>query len=597
MSRQTDAVHSFQAYLSVGSAYSPKIVPHRGQITFISKKSGLPQLWYKNDNESSCKQYVVMPDSVMKVSHSPAGDKTILGMDWKGNEKQQLYLINNETRKVRELMVSPEHFHHLGGWSPCGTKITWSSNRRTAAFFDVFVQDVDTGQTDVVYRFDGRTTPDLWLPDGRRLLVRCLQGNNLQALHVLDLDTGGTTRIGFEQLGRYESIQMTKAGDFGYMVSDAAEDTMALYRFTLHGEPIKLVHFPKWDIEEAKLSLDETRIAYTVNEGGISVLYLYNVASGKSEPLKEIPRGVIDSISWFDDNRIVFGLKSPVIPGEIFRYDVCTRSLERLTYFSEQEGGGPSWREPELSTFVSFDGLDVPYFFYRQERANSPAVVYVHGGPESQSRYDFNSVIQYLYGQGFSVFVPNVRGSKGYGKHYMDLDNGRKRMDAVADLAALAKEIGRIGSIDSGKIGIIGRSYGGFMVLAALTHYPHLWAAGVDIVGISHFRTFLENTGPWRRKLREVEYGTLAEDSDFFEEIAPLNLSHKIQAPLLIFHGKNDTRVPVSEAEQMYADMKARGQQVELIVFEDEGHKTEKIENHIRMNEAIASFFRHHLSS
>jgi dipeptidyl aminopeptidase/acylaminoacyl peptidase len=248
-----------------------------------------------------------------------------------------------------------------------------------------------------------------------------------------------------------------------------------------------------------------------------------------------------------------------------------------------------------LRSFVSFDGLEVPYFYYGQEKKKSPAVVYVHGGPESQAKYEFNAVVQYLAGQGFAVFVPNVRGSAGYGNEYMNLDNGRKRMDSVADLAWLVKDIARIDAVDSEKIGIIGRSYGGFMVLAAMTHYPDLWAAGVDIVGISHFRTFLENTGLWRRKLREIEYGTLADDSDFFEEIAPLNLSHNIKAPLLIFHGRNDTRVPVSESEQMYTDMRARGQEAELIVFDDEGHKTEKIENHILMNEKVAQFFRQHL--
>ncbi|MCZ8515233.1 S9 family peptidase [Paenibacillus filicis] len=593
---KTEDIHSFQAYLNVGSAYSPKIVPNKNQVTFISKKSGLPQLWCWNAAESRCEQFVVMPDSVLHVSHSPTGEKTIVGMDSKGNEKQQLYLVDHATRSVEPLMVSPDHFHHLGGWSPSGTKIAWSSNRRNPAYFDVFVQDVETKQTEVVYRFDGRCTPDRWLPDGRSLVVRCLEGNNLQSLYVLDLSTGGMTRIGFETLGRYESLLMENNGGLGYLLSDASENTMALYRFTPEGELNKLIHSPDWDIEEAELSPDETRIAYTVNEGGISTLHVYNVLTGASEAATNIPRGVIDSIALFNDTMLIFGLKSPLLPGEIFGYHLDTSSLERLTYFSQTEGTSPPWREPELRTFASFDGLEVPYFYYKQEGKKSPAVVYVHGGPESQAKYEFNAVIQYLSSQGFAVFIPNVRGSKGYGNEYMNLDNGRKRMDSVADLAWLVQDIARIDSIDSAKIGIIGRSYGGFMVLASLTHYPDLWAAGVDIVGISHFQTFLENTGPWRRKLREVEYGTLADDTDFFEEIAPLNLSHQIKTPLLIFHGKNDTRVPVSEAEQMFRDMTARGQDVELIVFEDEGHKTEKLENHIRMNEKVFSFFQQHLN-
>ncbi|SEB85085.1 S9 family peptidase [Paenibacillus sp. GP183] len=591
----TEIIHSFKAYLDIGSAYSPKVVPHKEQVTFLSKKTGIPQLWYWDAAESRSEQFNVMPDSVMDVSHSPNGDKIVIGMDYKGNEKQQLYLIDNETRAVEELMIAPEYFHYLGGWSPCGKKIAWSSNRRNPAYFDVFVQDVETKQTEVVYRFEGRCDPERWLPDGNSLLIKCREGSHLQRLYVLDLNSGGTTRIGFEALSRYESVQIVKDGSLGYLLSDAAENTMALYRFTLRCELTKLAHFPKWDIEEAKLSPDETTIAYTVNEGGISILHIYDVTTGQSDVIAEIPQGVIDSIAWFNERQLIFTLKSPVLPGDIFRYGVETHSLERLTHFGRTEGDDPSWREPELRTFSSFDGLKVPYFYYKQEAKKSPAVVYVHGGPESQAKYEFNAVVQYLAGQGFAVFVPNVRGSSGYGNEYMNLDNGRKRLDSVADLAWLVKDIAGIDAVDSEKIGIIGRSYGGFMVLAALTQYPDLWAAGVDIVGISHFRTFLENTGLWRRKLREMEYGTLADDSDFFEEIAPLNLSHNIKAPLLIFHGRNDTRVPVSESEQMYADMIARGQQAELIVFDDEGHKTEKLENHILMNEKVAQFFRQHL--
>lgn len=165
-------------------------------------------------------------------------------------------------------------------------------------------------------------------------------------------------------------------------------------------------------------------------------------------------------------------------------------------------------------------------------------------------------------------------------------------MDAVADLKWLADDLAKNHGVDSKRIGIMGRSYGGFMVLAALTHYPDTWATGVDIVGISHFRTFLENTGPWRRKLREFEYGSLKEDIDFFEDIAPLNHTDKIAVPLLIFHGRNDTRVPVSEAEQLTADLEAQGKQVELVIFEDEGHQTEKIENHIEMNTKIVAFMK-----
>lgn len=589
-----------QAYLTVLTAYQPQVIPGRNRITFLTKKTGLPQLWSWDAETGRCEQVVEMPDRVIDVKHSPCGSRTVIGMDHKGNEKQQLYLLNNETLAVQELMVSPQHFHVLGGWSPCGKKIAFASNRRGPGLFDIFVQDVETKQTDVVYRHEGRCVPLCWLPDGSGLLILTDVTNVVQCLYVLDLTSGEVREIGIEGEGDYASVQVAKDGT-GYLITNAAENTMALYRFdTGRADAARLVHVPEWDIEEAKLSPDGKRIAYTVNEGGISALKLYEVGTGASTSV-ELPRGVIQSLSWLSKGELIFSLKSPVLPGDIWRYNLEGSTFQRITSFGVSESIKHLWQEAELHSFTSFDGVQVPYFYYRPHSAEgsglpesrkAPTVVYVHGGPESQIRFDFHPVIQYLVGQGFNVITPNVRGSMGYGKTYLNLDNARKRMDAVADLAWLVKDLERFETIDTGKIGIMGRSYGGFMVLASLTHYPDLWAAGVDIVGISHFRTFLENTGEWRRKLRESEYGTLADDSDFFEEIAPLNHSQNIKVPLLIFHGRNDTRVPVSEAEQLYADMRARGQKAELVIFEDEGHQTEKMENHISMNTNIVHFFR-----
>ncbi|MCR8631876.1 S9 family peptidase [Paenibacillus radicis (ex Xue et al. 2023)] len=608
----TEDNSTLQAYLNVILAYQPQVVPHRNRVTFITKKTGLPQLWSWDAAESSCKQVVQLPDRVMAVKHSSCGFRTVIGMDHKGNEKQQLYMLDNETLNVQELVFSPEHFHHLGSWSPCGKKITFSSNRRGPGLFDLYVLDVETKQLEVVYRHESKCVPLSWLPDGSGLLFVTDETSISQHLYVLDLQDGGTRRIGLEGAGVYTSVQLCEDGT-GYFITNAAENTMALYCFSADRTGADLLcHIPEWDIEEAKLSPDRSRIAYTVNEGGMSVLYMYNLESGSSEATKGQPKGVIQSLSWLNEEQLVFALKSPIQPGDVWSYRTNDTSFQQLTHFGAAESIAHLLREPELCTFKSFDGVEVPYFYYRPDSSRytmgqsksegaaltaqkSPTVVYVHGGPESQIRFEFQPVIQYLVGKGFNVIAPNVRGSMGYGKNYLNLDNRRKRMDTVADLAEMVKDLGRFEEIDTANIGIMGRSYGGFMVLAALTHYPDLWAAGVDIVGITHFRTFLQNTGEWRRKLRESEYGTLADDSDFFEEIAPFNHSHKIKVPLLIFHGRNDTRVPVTEAEQLFADMQARGQEAELVIFEDEGHQTEKMENHIAMNSRIIRFFRRHL--
>lgn len=585
-------------YLQVKSAYQLKVVPQRNELTFLCKLSGTAQLWRWNQERSCPEQVTFLPDRVVEVEHSPCGTKTVVGMDCKGDERQQFFLIEENGASVKPLTDAPQYFHHFGGWSPCGKKIAWSSNRRHPRSFDLFVQYVETGEIEEVYRYDGRCDPVCWNPDGNSLVFSVQETNIDNSLHVLDLKTKGATRLPICMKGaRYHSLQLTKDGRSGYLVTDRDENTMALCRFTMDSDRLEpLVSFDKWDIEEVKLSLDERMLAFTVNEGGISTLCLYSLEGKEWERAERIPNSVINSLAWLTEDQIAFVLKNPSLPGDVWTYALSSKQPERVTSIGRSEAIEATLIEPELRTFTSFDGLEVPYFFYAREKAGkSPVVVYVHGGPESQIRAEYHPVFQFLANQGFIVVAPNVRGSMGYGRKYVQLDDRRKRMDSVADLAWLVKSLSRLETVDAQSIGIMGRSYGGFMVLAALTHYPDLWAAGVDIVGISHFRTFLENTGEWRRRLREVEYGFLQEDNDFFEEIAPLNHSEKIQAPLLVFHGRNDTRVPVSEAEQLVADMKGRGQQVELHVFEDEGHFTEKLDNHITMNQKITEFFLHHL--
>ena len=581
-------------YLNVTGATQPSVIPNQQAFTFLSKKTGIPQVWQWSDGQ--IEQVTDLPDRVLSVYHAPSGSKTIIGMDHKGNEKQQFYLL--EGKRAEELVISEEHFHHFGGWSPDETKIAFSSNRRHPGYFDVFVLDMETRTEETVYQVDGNCTPVCWSKDGSQLILNRPDTNIDQSFYILDVATKKANKIGAEHaLARTQSLQLSKDGKGGFFVSDTGRDTLAIHQFTFQepAESKELLAIENWDIEEIKLSPAGLQLAFAVNEGGISTLGIYDLNSKTHYLIEEIPSGVFDSLSWLSENELVLGLKSPVFPGDIWRVSLDTKTSERLTFVGEEKEVKHLWMQPELCTFSSFDGLEVPYFLYGKKEHSQPVVIYVHGGPEHQIRAEFNPVIQYLAANGFAVVAPNVRGSMGYGRNYVKLDDVRKRMDSVADLKELAEDLVKNHGMDQERIGIMGRSYGGFMVLAALTHYPDVWAAGVDIVGISHFKSFLENTGSWRRTLREFEYGSLKEDTDFFEEIAPLNHTAKITAPLLVFHGRNDTRVPVSEAEQLTADLQQQGKPVELVIFEDEGHQTEKIENHIKMNTMIVEFMQKHL--
>jgi dipeptidyl aminopeptidase/acylaminoacyl peptidase len=217
-------------------------------------------------------------------------------------------------------------------------------------------------------------------------------------------------------------------------------------------------------------------------------------------------------------------------------------------------------------------------------------VVMIHGGPESQYRPSFSALTQYLVAEGFAVVAPNVRGSTGYGRAYQHLDDVEKRLDSVRDLAGLHDWLGTQPDLDEGRAALYGGSYGGYMTLAGLAFQPELWAAGVDIVGMSNLVTFLENTAPWRRAFREREYGSLEHDREVLEEASPINRVEAMRAPLFIIHGANDPRVPLGEAEQIHAVLTGRGVRSELLVYHDEGHGLAKLENRIDAYPRVAAF-------
>ncbi len=586
-------------YIEVPSAYQSKAIPNGDGFTFISNVNGIPHVWKADLNEETA-LWGEYPDRVLDVYHSPKGDQAVIGIDNKGDEKQQFYLQAVGSKQIEELVYHPESFHKFGGWSPDGKKISFSSNRRHPGYFDIFIQDVNTKEEQTVFEFDGICEPIGWLTTGEGILVSIDQTNIEKELHLLDLKTGTLSLIGEAgKLAYYGDVQLTKDHKNGYLLTNLGTETtyVGCFSFDALNQIDKLFHIEQWDIEELKLSPEENQLAFTVNEGGYSNLMIFDLDSKQEKSISKIPKGVIESISWMNQNQLLLTLKTATMPGDIWLYDIQLEALTRLTTISQQKEIESQWVEPSLRTFESFDGLKVPYFLYHKgETKGKPAVVYVHGGPESQIRPTYNPVIQYLVEKDFAVIAPNVRGSKGYGRSYIKLDDAEKRMDAVKDLTWLTKDLHSSLGIDQGNIGVIGRSYGGFMVLASLTHYPDVWKAGVNIVGISHFTSFLQNTGPWRRHLRECEYGSLAENKAFFDEISPLHRAKDIEAPLLVFHGRNDTRVPVSEAEQLVEGMKKRGQSVEFTVFEDEGHQTERLENVITMHGESVRFFEKHLT-
>ena len=330
----------------------------------------------------------------------------------------------------------------------------------------------------------------------------------------------------------------------------------------------------------------------TANEDGYSRLELRDPRT--LELREEVPlpaRGVASQPVFSEDGSLLaFGFSSATEPPDVFVYDLDAHALARLTV-SPRDVDPATLVEPELHRFASFDGESVPVFLYEPDGEGPfPVVVSVHGGPESQARPEFAPLTQHLVSRGYAVAVPNVRGSTGYGKRYEHLDDIEKRLDSVRDLASLHEWLSARPEIDGAQAVLYGRSYGGYMVLAGLAFQPDLWAAGIETVGIASLVTFLENTSDYRRAAREREYGSLADDRDFLVEASPLTHVDAIRAPLFVQHGRQDPRVPVGESEQIHRVLTEKGIRSELLIFEDEGHRVEKLSNRIELFTRAVAF-------
>ena len=610
----------FVRYLNVRTAYGASFSPDGRRLTFLTDITGVAEVWRvpaAREGEEAApswpEQLTFGGERVLGAAYSPVADRLIVGSDVGGNERTQLFLMSGDGATLTRLTDAPEVIHVFGGWqedgaasngwSPDGQRIVYASNARDARFFDVYERTVDDLITEprVVLQQDGTNYPASYSPNGRSVLVERFDSNVRNTLLLVDLATGEARQLTpdvSEGPARHVSPQWSADGRGLYLLSDRGRQFLSPAWLDLASGEMTYLREDNWDAEGLVLARDGRHLALVSNVDGASRLELFDVSAGwegrASLPAPNLPLGVVAGALWSPDGaRLAFTFSPPDDAVDIWIWDVARGDLHRLTRSARGGLAPEAFVAPQVVRYLTFDGRQIPAFLYLPHGAaprNLPLVVHVHGGPEGQARPVFNPVIAYLTASGYAVLAPNVRGSTGYGYGYQSLDDVRLRMDSVADLDYAVRWLCEQGIADPRRVAVMGGSYGGFMVLAAVTTYPDLWAAGVDIVGIANFVTFLENTGPWRRKLREPEYGSLENDRDFLEAISPIHHVDAITAALFVVHGANDPRVPVGEAEQIVSALRARGVPVEYLRFEDEGHGLMKRANRVQAYPAIARF-------
>jgi dipeptidyl aminopeptidase/acylaminoacyl peptidase len=534
-----------------------------------------------------------------------SNDTLLFTEDRDGNEKTQIYRIGTAAGSTPEALTdNPNAIHHFAAMR--GTELLYASNERDAGLFDTYIKDVATGQKRMVYKAEAPGIyPRGFSKDGQSLLLSRSYSNGHNDLLLLDLASGKTRNL-TSHLGeaKFSNTRWVRNNSLT-LLTDAGRDKENVAVFNLDTGKLKYVTNAKWDAETVRYTRDSRYRVTCLNEDGYSRFHVYDRTQKHEVALRNMPDGQVVAQDFAPDGKsMVFCLSQSTQPSSLWRLDLQSGEVKP---FMPTPGPLPSLQgtvAPQLVRYSTFDGKQIPAFLYTPGGPTDPAqhhayptVVYVHGGPEGQHRPAFDSTVQYLVSRGFQVLAPNVRGSKGYGRAYSHADDVDKRMDSVEDVASAARWLSDTGRADRDEIAVMGGSYGGYMTLAQLAFHPELWAAGVDIVGMSNLETFLRNTGAWRRANREAEYGSLSRDLELLRRVSPLNSVDRIEAPLMVIQGANDPRVPQSEADQIVEHVRGKGGVAEYLLFKDEGHGIAKRPNRVKAYTAAADFLSEHLRS
>lgn len=525
-----------------------------------------------------------------------AGDYFIFSRDAGGNENYQKFKYSPKSQ-TEQLLTDGKSRNLHNVWSTSGVAVAFSSNARNADCMDLCVMQPGAASfgpppVRILCELQGEGWGPLdWSPDDKTILLREEISVSEINLWLVDVETGAKTRFLPEKTGgtrvAYGGGRYSPDGKRIYLTSNRDGEFSRLAWVDVATKELHYLTPDKFEVDEYALSWDGTKIAYTANEDGFSSLHILDTKTEKEIPFADMPRGLVFDLMWHQNNHLLgFCFDNYATPSDIYSLDTNTSKVERWTqsetgYFNAALDAMP----PQIVRWKSFDGKEVPGILYKPParfKGKRPVIVQIHGGPESQSRPRYlNKNNYYINELGIAMIFPNIRGSSGYGKSYINADNGMNREVAFKDIEALFDWIKTQPDLDAERIMVAGGSYGGFMSLAIATLYSDRIRCSVDTVGISNFITFLENTSGYRRDLRRSEYGDerIPEMREFMKRIAPANNAEKIKKPLFVVQGENDPRVPASEALQMVANVRKQGTPVWFLMAKDEGHGFNKKSN------------------
>ncbi|WP_347266760.1 prolyl oligopeptidase family serine peptidase [Paracoccus sp. (in: a-proteobacteria)] len=580
-------------YLEIPGHRAPAREAGTGRLAFLSDASGTAQIWLSDD--SGTRRITDHAEPVNALAWNPKGGSLLFMADCGGDERWQPHLLNPDTGELRKIIDDPMTVHMWGAFSPDGAQIALTANADDKSQLDIWLVDLASGARRRIGGHMGHQEVLAFTADGRSLLVRrTLGAGSDQKLDLVEIATGARRPVlEAPHRVRFAQVRALKAGG-GLAICDFGGDRLALWRFGEDGIGEARIHAEDGcDLEAVALLPDQTGAVVAVNDRGYSRLRLVDLAGGAARDLAlPFPAIVGNMTVPGDGSRLLCALTSAVEAPSV--WEIALADGAALPLHRAEPAAAPGFIAPAERVFASFDGLEVPFFVYTPAGAKPaggwPAVFIIHGGPEAQWRPDFRADVQWMLAQGLMVVAPNVRGSTGYGRRYHGLDDREKRLDSVSDLEALRAHLVAAGLVDAARCGVFGRSYGGYMVMAALTEHPARWKFGVNFYGIGNFFTHLLATGPWARQIRVAEYGDPETQPDLLRRISPVFRIGEVRAPLLLVHADRDPRVPPGESETIHSLLFGLGRRCEILRVAHEGHGFNRRENVRRVFGRLAAF-------
>lgn len=598
---------SIDRYTNYRAASVTSWHPERREMLISTRFADVPQIHSVKMPGGARSQLTFFPDSVTRALYEPTkGDSFIFSKDVGGGEFYQLYRYDVGTGQIT-LLTDGKSRNTSPVWSHAGDKLAYGSTRRTGNDVDLYVLNPQDAHSDhLVAKLEGGGWEVLdWSPDDRQILLLEEISANESYLWIADAASGEKKRLTPKSAEKvsYSGGLFSLDGKGVYTTTDKGSEFHRLaYLDLATGAPAYLTTNLPWDVDEFDLSDDGKKIAFVANEDGFGILHVYDIASKVDRAINDLPKGIVDSPHFrHHTEELAFNLTSARSASDVYSVLLATNKLERWT-FSETGGLNPQdLAEPELIHWKSWDNKMIGGFLYRPPSRFTgprPVMIMIHGGPEGQFRPGFLGTNNYYLNElGVALIFPNVRGSTGYGKTFLALDNGELRDGSYRDINSLLDWISQQPDLDSKRVLVTGGSYGGFMTLAVATNYNDRICCSVDIVGPSNLVTFLEHTSGYRRDLRRVEYGDERDPKvrAYLESIAPANKAGNITKPMFVIAGKNDPRVPASESEQMVAVIRKNNTPVWYLLANDEGHGFHKKKNRDFQSYATVMFVKEYL--